>query len=175
MIVHKFGGSSLSTAEKIKNVANIITDKDQGVVVSASAKTTSKLQNAIELAIKALDYTAVLYEILDHHNLLIEELMPNNNDLKQKILQDIRNIKHILSTIVITNFCADSLKFFILCYGEIWSANILSDYLNIIGKKSIFVDASQCLIVNDSKYPVTVNWAMSLENIQQFQKENYIF
>lgn len=43
MIVHKFGGSSLATAEKIKNVSNIINCKDEAVVVSASAKTTRNL------------------------------------------------------------------------------------------------------------------------------------
>ncbi|WP_423784533.1 hypothetical protein, partial [Francisella tularensis] len=33
---HKFGGSSLATAEKIKTVSNIINCKDEAVVVSAS-------------------------------------------------------------------------------------------------------------------------------------------
>lgn len=50
MIVHKFGGSSLATAEKIKNVSNIINCKDESVVVSASAKTTRNLQKTIDQA-----------------------------------------------------------------------------------------------------------------------------
>lgn len=158
MIVHKFGGSSLASAEKIKNVSNIISCVDEAVVVSASAKTTSNLQKAIDQAIESQDYSETLNFIFEHHSSILEELVPSDDLLQQSILEDLKNIKHILSTIAITGFCADSLRFFILGFGEIWSAKILTLYLQSKGKKSYFIDASQCLIVNDRSYPVTVDW-----------------
>ncbi|MED7818576.1 MULTISPECIES: bifunctional aspartate kinase/homoserine dehydrogenase I [unclassified Francisella] len=172
MIVHKFGGSSLATAEKIKNVANIISCNDEAVVVSASAKTTSNLQKAIDQAVVGNDYDENINLILDHHIGLIKELIPEDEDLKSLIIRDLRNIKHILSTITITSFCADNLRFFILGYGEIWSANILTAYLKSKNKNVHFIDASECLIVNDRNYPVTVNWQQSLEKLEIIRNES---
>lgn len=172
MIVHKFGGSSLATAEKIKNVSNIIKCKDEAVVVSASAKTTSNLQKAIDQAIESQDYSDTLNLVFEHHSNILKELIPTDNSLRESILTDLKNIKHILSTIAITGFCADSLRFFILGYGEIWSAKILTLYLQTKGKKAYFIDASECLIVNDRSYPVIVNWQSSLENIEIIKSDN---
>ncbi|AJI55316.1 aspartate kinase domain protein [Francisella philomiragia] len=172
MIVHKFGGSSLASAEKIKNVSNIISCVDEAVVVSASAKTTSNLQKAIDQAIESQDYSETLNFIFEHHSSILEELVPSDDLLQQSILEDLKNIKHILSTIAITGFCADSLRFFILGFGEIWSAKILTLYLQSKGKKSYFIDASQCLIVNDRSYPVTVDWQKSLELPESIKNDN---
>lgn len=172
MIVHKFGGSSLATSEKIKNVSNIISCIDEAVVVSASAKTTSNLQKAIDQAIESQDYSETLNFIFEHHSSILHDLVPADNTLRETILKDLRDIKHILSTIVITGFCADSLRFFILGFGEIWSAKILTLYLQSRDKNAYFIDASECLIVNDSNYPVTVNWQQSLESIKAIKSEN---
>ncbi len=172
MIVHKFGGSSLASAEKIKNVSNIISCVDEAVVVSASAKTTSNLQKAIDQAIESQDYSETLNFIFEHHSSILEELVPSDDLLQQSILEDLKNIKHILSTIAITGFCADSLRFFILGFGEIWSAKILTLYLQSKGKESYFIDASQCLIVNDRSYPVTVDWQKSLELFESIKNDN---
>ncbi|QWU99784.1 bifunctional aspartate kinase/homoserine dehydrogenase I [Francisella salimarina] len=172
MIVHKFGGSSLATSEKIKNVSNIISCIDEAVVVSASAKTTSNLQKAIDQAIESQDYSETLNFIFEHHSSILHDLVPAENTLRETILKDLRDIKHILSTIVITGFCADSLRFFILGFGEIWSAKILTLYLQSRDKNAYFIDASECLIVNDSNYPVTVNWQQSLESIKAIKSEN---
>ncbi|WP_268886590.1 bifunctional aspartate kinase/homoserine dehydrogenase I [Francisella tularensis] len=166
MIVHKFGGSSLANAEKIKNVSNIINCKDEAVVVSASAKTTRNLQKTIDQATIAQDYSETLEQIYEHHNEIIKQLIPNDETLRTLIVTDLANIKHILSTITITGFCADSLRFFILGFGEIWSARILTTYLKSKGKKAAFIDASECLIVNDRSYPVTVDWQQSLEKLE---------
>ncbi|MBK2010625.1 bifunctional aspartate kinase/homoserine dehydrogenase I [Francisella orientalis] len=172
MIVHKFGGSSLASAEKIKNVSNIISCVDEAVVVSASAKTTSNLQKAIDQAIESQDYSETLNFIFEHHSSILEELVPSDDLLQQSILEDLKNIEHILSTIAITGFCADSLRFFILGFGEIWSAKILTLYLQSKGKKSYFIDASLCLIVNDCSYSVTVDWQKSLELLESIKNDN---
>ena len=171
-ILHKFGGSSVATAEKIKNVAKIISGKNESIVVSASGKTTSKLKQAIELAINSKDYSKILVDVLEHHKNLLEELIPNQKNIYTQIENDINNIKHILNTISITGFCADSLRHFILGYGEIWSAKILANYLSTLNINTIFVDASEVLIVDNTNYPVCVDWEQSTNNIHNFRKEN---
>ena len=172
MIMHKFGGSSLATAEKIENVSNIITCKDEGVVVSASAKTTANLQKAIDSAIAGENYNEIIDSIFEHHDGIIKKLISNDKEVTSLILKDLENIKHILNTITITGFCVDSLRFFILGFGEIWSANILTAYLKSKNKKAYMIDASECLIVDDSNYPVAIKWDLSLEKLEHIQKNN---
>ncbi|MDE5035895.1 hypothetical protein, partial [Francisella tularensis] len=77
----------------------------------------------------------------------IKQLIPNDETLRTLIVTDLANIKNILSTITITGFCADSLRFFILGFGDIWSARILTTYLKSKGNMADFIYASECLIV----------------------------
>lgn len=172
MILHKFGGSSLASAEKMHNVATILNGREEAVVVSASGKTTRNLQQAIDTAVAGGDYTAALEVVLAHHKTIITTLMPQDTALYEMILQDLRNIKHILSTIAITTICPSNLRFFILGYGEIWSAQILTAYMCHLGHNALFVDASEHLIVNDARYPVAVDWHKSQVNIAQFTQSH---
>ncbi|MDE4967677.1 bifunctional aspartate kinase/homoserine dehydrogenase I, partial [Francisella tularensis subsp. holarctica] len=86
-----------ATAEKIKNVSNIINCKDVAVVVSASAKTTRNLQKTIDQATIAQYYSETLEQIYEHHNEIIKQLIPNDDTLRTWIVTDLANIKHILS------------------------------------------------------------------------------
>ena len=172
MIVHKFGGSSLASAVQIENVYSILDNKNEAVVVSASAKTTSDLYTAIDNATNQQEYVESLNKILHHHSKLINDLLPNNTSIIDTIISDLKAIKHILSTMTITGFCADSLKHFVLGFGEMWSATILTEYLKSKGTNAYYIDASECLIVNDRKFPVIVNWQESLKNINNIIDRN---
>lgn len=167
MVVHKFGGSSLASAEKIRNISKIIDYKGDATVVSALNKTTSYLQNAIRRALSGENYNEEMDTICSFHTEIVRELIPANESLVALINRDVRDIKHILSTIVMTGSCASKLEFFILGFGEIWSANILTAYLQSIDVNANFIDASENLIVDDSNYPVCVDWQKSSENLNK--------
>lgn len=172
MVVHKFGGSSLASAEKIRNISKIIDYKGDAIVVSALNKTTSHLRDAIEKALSGENYNHLMDTVCSFHTDIVKELIPANESLVALVSRDICDIKHILSTIVMTGSCASKLEFFILGFGEIWSANILTAYFQSIGVKANFVDASEKLIVDDSTYPVCVDWQKSSEKLNVLLNDN---
>ena len=178
-VVHKFGGSSLADAKKVNNIVNIISGKNEIIVVSATGKTTSKLKQSLALAKSNKDYTPVLQDIYNAHCQIIDTFSHcNNKQLKQRIAADIKDISRILTTIVLTKTYAENLKNFVLGYGELWSAKILTHCLQCAGIDTGFIDASEVLTVDDTNFPVAVDWSKSqmalLDYIANHKHENYV-
>lgn len=61
--VHKFGGSSLATANCIKQIKSILTADYEIIVVSAVKGVTSSLEQLIELAHTQHDYETLLDQL----------------------------------------------------------------------------------------------------------------
>ena len=81
MIVIKFGGSSVGTAESIKVVGDVLIEKsiinDCFVVVSAVGGVTNKLIEMAHCAEKGVsDYETLLKEIEEIHLSLVKALIP---------------------------------------------------------------------------------------------------
>ena len=84
MKVLKFGGSSVSDANNINKVIQILNDTAKNsqvvVVVSAFGKTTNKLIEAAKHAAhKNESYKEILHEIEQHHLDVAKELIPISN------------------------------------------------------------------------------------------------
>ncbi|WP_440683283.1 bifunctional aspartate kinase/homoserine dehydrogenase I [Cysteiniphilum halobium] len=170
-IVHKFGGSSLADMVKIERVLNIIGMTPQSVVVSASGKTTSLLKKSIELALENKDTSKVTAQLSDHHLSLITALCPENIELKSVFEHDIAHLKQMLMTIALSGICGDALEYFILGFGELWSAQILTAALQHKGIAAEFVDASKVLFVDDNHKPVSVDWQKSQQAADQIFRD----
>ena len=80
MIVMKFGGTSVGSAERIRSLAERVRerlDRRPVVVVSALSGVTDLLLRGAQLALaRDSDYEGVLYQLLDRHHGLIRELVP---------------------------------------------------------------------------------------------------
>ena len=83
MKVAKFGGSSVSNAEQIKKVLNIVnSDVDRKIIIvsapgkrhSEDVKTTDLLIRLYEKVIDRLDYTSKKKEIIQRYADIIDEL-----------------------------------------------------------------------------------------------------
>ena len=49
MIIRKFGGTSISSADMMRNVRNIVNDEEEQIIVlSAIAGITNRLENIVE-------------------------------------------------------------------------------------------------------------------------------
>ncbi len=178
-IVHKFGGSSLADEKKVNNIVNIVSGKNEVIVVSATGKTTSKLKQSLSLAKTNKNYMPILQDILKSHFDIIDTFSHcHNQALKDEIAADIKDISRILTTIVLTKTYADSLKNFVLGYGELWSAKILTHCLQCSGVDAGFVDASKVLHVDDTNFPVSVNWSKSQtmlhEHMLEYKHDVYV-
>ncbi|WP_105188538.1 bifunctional aspartate kinase/homoserine dehydrogenase II [Pseudoalteromonas sp. T1lg48] len=156
-VVHKFGGSSLSSAARYYAVANIILAHSQVgdiVVVSAAGKTTDtlvKLWQAFEQQDQhcAVDVISLLR---NHQQELIQELLSGENKalvlnlLEQELAQ------------VWQEFEQGSLQeAALLAHGELWSARLLSSYLQQLGVEALAWDARQLLCAQQGQLLHRVN------------------
>jgi aspartokinase/homoserine dehydrogenase 2 len=102
-IVHKFGGSSLSSADRYHAVANIVlanTEQGDCIVVSASGKTTDTLVKLWQ-SYQQQDSQAVsdiLLLIDNNQRALIEQLLTGQN--KQQALAQLKDELAVLNELI---------------------------------------------------------------------------
>ena len=146
--VHKFGGSSLSSADRFKSVANIILTHAQAgdcVVVSAAGKTTDTLVKLWQ-SYQQQDPQAIADIILllsNHQSVLIKQLL-------------IASAKHEALEILATELSAITqqakqgtlAEAWLLAHGELWSARLLSAYLEQLNVSACAHDARQLFTID---------------------------
>jgi len=159
MIVMKFGGSSLESANAIERVASIVRAQlalRPVVVVSAMGKTTNGLIAAAEHAAQGHSYLA--YRTLDDlrcfHVAETERLLRGQSKLfiAQSITPKFRELHLWLSHLVegdrrLTSQCKDE----ILSYGERLSSEIVSAAFHRLGINSVHLDARR-VIQTDNQF-----------------------
>jgi len=179
MKVFKFGGASVKNAAGVKNVASIIeryNSDDLVVVVSAMGKTTNLLESLVKAHFNGWDETFQIYlEFRNFHqnitNILFggEEMVPPSivallDDLEMKLNQP---------PSLFFDFEYDQL----ICYGELVSSLILSEYLTVEGQINKWVDIRRSLRTDDKYREASVNWKwteMLVQNTFQFA-ENRLY
>ncbi len=172
--VHKFGGSSLATAECIRRVLGIIRANCQLndiVVVSANGKTTDSLfalyslcfENTVDSAVKVdAEIERAISGIALAQEKLISELL-NKNNSKQLLSLLAKDIDQISAWVVddISRYHND-----ILAFGEIWSARLLSALLNELVCPSNNIDARDFLVI-DNEQSCVVDTSISAAKLRQ--------
>ncbi|WP_394192861.1 bifunctional aspartate kinase/homoserine dehydrogenase II [Pseudoalteromonas atlantica] len=150
-IVHKFGGSSLSSPERYQAVANIIlanSEVGDCVVVSAAGKTTNTLvklwQSYQQGDLQAVSDILLLLD--NHQRTLIEQLL--TAQVKQQALSLLQQELAILAEQAKQQSLAESA---LLAHGEVWSARLLASYLQQLGLATKDIDARQLFTLNDGQ------------------------
>ncbi len=130
MKVLKFGGSSVDSPEKIKQVMSIIEKQDDPVVVVVSAfhGITDKLETTAKLAAtNNKKFVAVLNDIVDSYKTVAENLKPTSETAT--VLATIDTYKHkiekLLKDVASTKNLDAKSHAHILSYGELMSAEII--------------------------------------------------
>ncbi|MGM0390856.1 MAG: aspartate kinase [Bacteroidota bacterium] len=168
MEIFKFGGASVRDAASVKNVLSVLQKtgyKDKVIVVSAMGKMT----NAFEIVIAQYlqDRKApleLLSEVKKFHLEIARGLFPSASAPVFKMIDDlfeelINFMDHNKS--IQYDFVYDQ----IVCYGELVSSKILSEFLKSQSIEHTWLDARK-LIKTDSTYrDATVNWEETQKNI----------
>ena len=154
MKVLKFGGTSLGSAEKIKNVAEIInTDSKKIVVLSAMSGTTNSLETISSLLLDAQKEEAVVQiEILKKEYFgIVKELF--NSD--EALLKGNELIKQHFSYLL--SFTRDIFTLYeeqaVLAQGELISTALLNFYLEEKKIKSVIIPALNFMRIDKSLEP----------------------
>lgn len=169
MKVFKFGGASINSAEAIKNVARILDREDAAnclVVISAMGKMTNTFEKIIDAYItnkkenlsKFLDYAT------DYHIQIIKNIFNENHEIHQKVTLLFGQLTHFL--IQNNSYDYDYLYDQIVCYGELLSTTIVSEYLNDVGITNSWRDARELVITDAIFRDATVNWGETEKRIK---------
>jgi aspartate kinase len=153
MIVYKFGGASVKSAEGIRNIIRIVETVNDNlfVVVSAMGKTTNAMELVLEHFMKADKHAALekLQEVEKYHYDIVNELFTNKSNGNQVIKPLFDELKNL----IITGIGDDYDRWYdrLVSYGEIIATKIVSAFLIDSGVQNIWLDMRK-LLVTDSNF-----------------------
>jgi aspartate kinase len=153
MIVYKFGGASVRSAEGIRNIKSIVSGVHDNlfIVVSAMGKTTNALEVVLESFMKA-DHEASLLklaEVENYHAEIISELFLDKKNGFEVVKPTFDELKKIITEGVGDDY--DKWYDRLVSYGEIISTKIVSAYLLESGIENKWLDMRE-LLVTDSNF-----------------------
>jgi aspartokinase/homoserine dehydrogenase 1 len=163
--VHKFGGSSLKSAERFHAIANILDKKAQVIVVSAIANTTRVLRESLYLAVKKQDVTKQLSLLKDRHTDMAAALLTETTDFLERLEKDLEALSHILHAVHIVGRYTDEIEDVVLSYGELWSSHLTALFL---GGETHYVDAANILSVEKKNGLSVVDWESSQKKLDTY-------
>jgi aspartate kinase len=169
MQVFKFGGASVSSTERIKNVASILQSYKGGsllVVISAMGKTTNALEKVVQSfmdgdSAKALE----LFEaIKQEHNAVAEKLDMSAGDPVFAHLQDFyTEAEWLLHDKPVRGY--DYYYDQLVCIGELLSTTIVSHYFNKAGVVNQWLDVRDVVKTDDNFRDANINWAQTQQMV----------
>jgi aspartate kinase len=173
MKVFKFGGASVSTPERIRNVAEILREyagEKLLVVVSAMGKNTNALEKVVEAFYSGdKEKALVLFKaIKEDHLSIVEELKGisgdgNNND--RSLVDFFTEVEWLLHDKPVRNF--DYYYDQVVCIGEILSSALVSDYLNNVGVKNQWIDVRDIIRTDDNFRDARIDWQFTRSRIEE--------
>src|SRR6478672_4229881 len=162
MRVFKFGGASVNSVERIKNLGKIVKqypDEKLLIIISAMGKTTNALEKVAEAFYQGRkDEALQLFEsIKQQHltsakNLLAVDYFPCAVQLKnffteaEWLVHDkpVRDYDYYYDQVV--------------CIGELLSTTLVSWYLNEIGLANKWIDVRDIIRTDDNFRDATIDW-----------------
>ncbi len=174
MKVFKFGGASVATAEKIKNVGALLsTYRKQKllVVISAMGKTT----NALEKVVDAF-YEKNKTRALHLFRLVLEDHIKINEELQNAPLQEITDIVTEIEWLLHDKPTKQFDYYYdqIVCAGELLSTAIVSHYLNNTNLNNNWMDVRDIIRTDNNFREGRINWTVTREKVNQFIKPLYL-
>ena len=162
--VHKFGGSSLASADLYRRVGGVLRGRDDekmGVVVSAMGGVTNRLIELVELTEQRDSaYRRRLDELRAFQFETIDDLLPESaaGVLKSRLKDDFRDIEDVLRALWLLGSAPKTALELISGYGELWSAQLLAAAIGVQGGSVDWLDARQVLVVEPGELGPVVDW-----------------
>jgi aspartate kinase len=179
MQVFKFGGASVNSVERIKNVADILRrfkNEKILVVVSAMGKTTNALEKVVEAFFSGDKQKALqLFEqIKREHLTFTRDLILKPVDQLSNFFTEVEWLLHD-KPVRAFDYYYDQ----VVCIGELLSTTIISHYLNETGIPSQWVDVRDIFRTDDNFRDANIDWAFTKGKVEEvikplFDKNNIV-
>ncbi len=167
MKVFKFGGASVKDATGIKNLAKIVAQEKENlvIVVSAFGKTTNALEKVLKLWLAGeKSYKEHLDNIYSYHSGVVEELFTSGNSVGNKIDKSFTKLKEYLLSEKKSEYDFEYDQ--VVSFGEIWSTIIVAGYLRKTGLKAEWIDIRKNLLTDNRYRDANVLWSESTDRIK---------
>ena len=175
MLVYKFGGASVKDVASIRSLLPIIEkQKSEKLVLVISAM--GKMTNAFELLLSLYrkndeEKTTQLNKIKTFHFAIIDELFDKDHRIFSTINKCFAQLEEKLEQVSQQSY--DYSYDQTVCYGELLSSSILSEFLNEQGVPNCLMNASEILVTNDKYRDAQLDWNMTKENISTKLKPKF--
>ena len=167
----KFGGTSVGSPDRMKNVASLITESGEPtfVVLSAMSGTTNSLVEVADYLYKKNPEGAneVINKLEKQYAKHVDELLadPQHREKLRAFLVDEFNYLRSFTKDLFTSFEEKT----IVAQGEVISTNMMVSYLQEIGVKAVLLDALDFMRTDKNNEP---DMAFIRENLARLMEEN---
>ncbi|MDX2428819.1 MAG: bifunctional aspartate kinase/homoserine dehydrogenase I [Xanthomonadales bacterium] len=157
MLIQKFGGSSLADIDGFIAAAGIISraavSEKVVVVLSAMYGVTDLLENAIKAAIAGDDYKAILENIRQKEQGLLQEMKTSGWASPQatEFLQvQLKRLESRLEGVALLEQCPPAVQAELLSTGEGFTSRVMADLLQAQGHSTLWSETDVLPLANDS-------------------------
>lgn len=169
MRVFKFGGASVNSVERIKNVGNIISEYNNQplvIIISAIGKTTNALEKVAEAfyANKKEEAILLFEQIKQQHlNTAKYLLVTQANYCHQQLNDFFTEVEWLLHDKPVRQY--DYYYDQIVCIGELLSTVIISHYLKEINLQNEWIDVRDIIKTDNNFRDATIDWTKTNTNL----------
>ncbi|XP_059278632.1 aspartokinase 2, chloroplastic-like isoform X2 [Lycium ferocissimum] len=153
--VMKFGGSSVASAERMREVADLILsfpEERPVIVLSAMGKTTNNLllagEKAVSCGVSNVSELQELACIKELHLRTIEELGVDSSTISKHLLE----LEQLLNGVAMMKELTPRTKDYLVSFGECMSTRLFTAYLNKLGVKARQYDAFEMGIITTDDF-----------------------
>ncbi len=169
-VAHKFGGTSVANAARLRGVAEILTSRTerQVVVVSAMSGVTDALISLVKKAAsRDASWVADFDALHEKHRTAATDLL-SAHAIKQiaKIDHEFEGLRALLQAQSLVGAVSTDLMDLISGLGEVWSSSLLDAYLQTTHAASAWLDAREVLVVENGELGASVDWERSRKNLE---------
>ncbi|MBI2729820.1 MAG: aspartate kinase [Sphingobacteriales bacterium] len=169
MNVFKFGGASVNSVERIKNVADIVKNypgEKLLIVISAMGKTTNALEKVVNAFFEGKKEEALelFTAVKQSHLTTAKYLLVKNYNRTEKQLNDFfTEVEWLLYDKPVREY--DYYYDQVVCVGELLSTAIVSAYLNEVAINNTWIDVRDIIRTDDNFRDATINWEETQDNV----------
>src|SRR5687767_3311745 len=157
IVVMKFGGTSLETPARIRDVVALVAERAATrctvVVVSALARVTNDLLEAARLATAGdPGGEALLNALCERHLAAVDALAPaTEQEALTAVLQSwTKDLRSLLHGISLVRDCSPRVLDALVAYGELFSSAVVAAALRAANVPAIAVDARTMIVTDDT-------------------------
>lgn len=170
MRIFKFGGASVKDAQSIENVKSVLEAtgfENLVVVVSAMGKTTNALEKVVSDYLgKSPELKSSLAIVVDYHYKILQDLFPEKS---HPIYREVQTLFEELKSFFEHNKSTSHAYVYdqVVCFGELISTKIISQFLNKNDIKNSWLDSRECIKTDNNYRDAGVDWEQTQTQIKE--------